>query len=299
MPKPETSGRIIVFGDVIDDVVAVPQIAIRIDTDTPASIRHLAGGSAANTAAWLGSVGADVDFIGRVGASDLQRHQQLLINAGVRQRLSADLLLPTGTIVVIVDGDRRTMLTERGANAALDPADVTDQLLAGARLLHLTGYSLFGLPDSSAVGSLIERARSAGVEVSLDPGSAGFIRDYGPAKFLAAIAGASIIFPSLDEGRVLTGLDDPRLIAERLSRSFDLVALTVGSNGVVLARPGQKPTLIPAVMVPLVDPTGAGDAFTAGFLDSWVRTGNATTAALAGVGVAAHAVTVIGGRPSA
>ncbi|MCC6854982.1 MAG: hypothetical protein IT189_02860, partial [Microbacteriaceae bacterium] len=82
---PEAGQRIVCFGDLIDDVVAVPQGPIRDDTDTEASIRILPGGSAANTAAWLGSLGADVDFVGIVGSADVARHEASL--PGVRAHL--------------------------------------------------------------------------------------------------------------------------------------------------------------------------------------------------------------------
>ena len=69
-----TGSRIVVVGDVINDIVAVPRIPVRPDTDTPSSIRPRPGGSAANTAVWLGSRGAAVDFVGAVGAHDAAEH---------------------------------------------------------------------------------------------------------------------------------------------------------------------------------------------------------------------------------
>ncbi len=298
MPRRVDPGRVVVFGDVIDDVVAVPSGPIRPDTDTPTSIRYRAGGSAANTAAWLGSLGATVDFVGRVGAADVSRHGMSLQAAGVRPLLSMDAQLPTGTIVILVEGERRTMLTERGANAALNPDDVTDELLQGAAALHFTGYSLFGNQRADAVRSLIARARGAGLDVSVDPGSAGFIEDFGVADFLDTIDGATMVFPNLDEGKVLTGLSEPEDIVQALARRFEVVALTLGTDGVWVGRSdGSKPGHVGAVTVRVADPTGAGDAFSAGFLYSWLQSRNATTAAKAGVRVAARSVTVIGGRP--
>ena len=61
--------RIVCFGDIIDDVVVVPNGPIRDDTDTDSVIRNRPGGSPANTAAWLGSLGAAVDFVGVVGTA--------------------------------------------------------------------------------------------------------------------------------------------------------------------------------------------------------------------------------------
>src|SRR5690606_9632200 len=112
--------RIVCFGDLIDDVVVIPSGPVRDDTDTPSTIRFRPGGSAANTAAWLGALGASVDLVACVGRGDGLRHVEQL--GGVRAALAEHPELPTGTIVILVDGERRHMLTERGANQALDPA---------------------------------------------------------------------------------------------------------------------------------------------------------------------------------
>lgn len=290
MPDPGERRRIVCFGDIIDDVVVVPSGPIRDDTDTASVIRNRAGGSPANTAAWLGSLGAAVDFVGEVGAGDAARHAAGM--PGVTAHLREHPELPTGTIVVIVAGESRSMLTSRGANAALDPADVTGSLLASAAVLHLTGHAL--LNDAGAAGftALIARAREAGVAVSVSPGSVGFIADYGVDAFRAAIGGASILFPNLDEGRLLTGLAEPAEVAAALAADFEVAVLTMGAAGVLVD--GET---VAAVPTEVVDPTGAGDAFCAGFLEEWVRSGDPLAAARAGVVVAARAVGSIGARP--
>jgi sugar/nucleoside kinase (ribokinase family) len=290
------SGRIVVFGDVFDDIVVVPSHAIRPDTDTVSSIRRRAGGSAANTAAWLGSLGAPVDFIGLVGSGDAARHAAEL--PGVTAHLGEHPTLPTGTIVVIVEGETRTMLTEIGANAELTADSVTDALLDAAALIHFTGYSLFGSPQrAEAVARLFERARSAGVHVSVDPGSSGFIADFGADRFLEAITGAAFLFPNLEEGRLLTGLDDPMAVALSLAQRFDTVALTLDTDGVIVAQRGIGVERLPAVPAVVVDPTGAGDAFSAGFLAEWVRSRDAVAAASAGSLAGSWAVATTGARP--
>jgi sugar/nucleoside kinase (ribokinase family) len=293
---PDEPPRIVVFGDVIDDVIATPRGPIRADTDTPATIVRRAGGSAANMAAWLGRTGARVDFVGRVGVLDLERHTRLLREAGVRPMLAADHVLPTGTIVIIVEGDERSMLTERGANAALDPDSVSDSILDGASALHLTGYSLFGRTDTSGFKRLIKRAKSKGVHVSVDAGSAGFLADFGGQRFLNSIAGVDLLLPNLDEGKALTGLEDPEPIARKLAKKFPMVALTLGSAGIMLAGHGE-PVLIDVPPATRVDPTGAGDAFCAGFLSEWIATSDRVAAAKAGGRLAADAIGVVGGRP--
>lgn len=289
---------IIVFGDIIDDVVAVPSGPIRTDTDTASSIRFRPGGSAANTASWLGSVGAPVHFFGMVGRDDSARHTLDLMDRGVWPHLSAHPSLPTGAIVVIVDGETRTMLTERGANRVIDPDAITDELLATADILHLTGHTLFGMDNPERFTALIARAVAAGVRVCVDPGSVGYIADFGVEQALRFFEGASILVPNLDEGRALTGLTDPVAVAAALAERFELVALTLDTSGVVVARAGEEPVTIPAVRTDVVDPTGAGDAFTAGFLHGLFSGDAPDVAARAGVTLASRAVSSMGARPA-
>jgi sugar/nucleoside kinase (ribokinase family) len=291
------TGRIVVFGDVIDDILVVPSGPIRNDTDTPSSISHRPGGSAGNVASWLARQGAEVDFVGRVATSDVVRHSEVFAGYNVAARLTGDDVLPTGTIVVIVDGDSRSMLTDRGANDQFSADQVTDAMLEQASLVHFTGYSIYHGDHRDAIARLFDRAAALGVTVSVDPASAGSLVDFGVERFVGLIAGAGVLLPNLDEGRALTGLDDPSEVADALGRRFPLVALTMGNAGVIVAERGKPQVKVDAVRTQRVDPTGAGDAFSAGFLAEWVQSGDAVAAASAGVVVAAEAVTAVGARP--
>ena len=292
--------KVLVVGDVIDDVIVVPHGPIRSDTDTVSDIRFSAGGSAGNTASWLGHTGSDVTFVGMVGHADVPRHSAEFERYGVTPRLQSHPTLPTGAIIVLVDvlshPERRSMLTERGANDAIDLSAIE---VEGFAALHLTGYSLFKIVDAAPVVALIARARAAGLEVCVDPGSAGFLADYGVERFLAAIAGATILVPNLEEGQLLTGLTDPTEVAAALSTRFPLVALTLDRAGVLLAAAGSPPVSVPATSTTIVDPTGAGDAFTAGFLGAYLASGDAVAAAATGATLASRAVSALGARPIA
>src|SRR5690606_32955618 len=151
--------------------------------------------------------------------------------------------------------------------------------------------------DPEGVRRLLARARSAGTAVSLDPSSAGFLADFGVERFLNVMDAADILLPNLDEGRMLAGLDDPIEVVRAPSARFGIVALTLGEDGCVVTAPGVDPTLVEAVPAALVDPTGAGDSFSAGFLAEWVASRDPVAAARAGAAVAARAVAVIGARP--
>jgi sugar/nucleoside kinase (ribokinase family) len=297
------SPRVVVFGDVIDDIIVTPAGEIRPDTDTPARIERTPGGSAANSAAWLAWAGCHVDFVGRVHVTDLDRHRALLVEARVSPHLLGEPDLPTGAIVVIVSEDgTRTMLTQRGANAALTPRDIGVERLARATHLHFTGYSIFRHTRTADFPELIRRAHDAGVSVSVDPGSAGFIDDFGGDRFLEAIDGSDIIVPNLDEGRALTGLRDANDILDALLERFPLVALTLGHAGVTLGTNDGLRLSAPTRASTAIDTTGAGDAFCASFLAVLLREPLRDHDVLAralsrGLDAAALAVSGVGARP--
>ena len=283
----------LVVGDVIDDILVTPQTAIRVNTDTEARITTNPGGSAANFACWLGSLGEDVRFVGRVGASDIERHSTVLTSFGVQPHLQGDDKLPTGSIVVLVEGSNRSFLTDRGANANLEVSKIPASLFG--KLLYLSGYALLSVSEKD-IRDLIERAHALGAQVACDPGSAGFISDFGVNRFLETLKGVDILMPNLEEGRLLSGEDRPEVISAFLAERFNTVVLTMGSEGCVVQQ-GSEYIQLPAPAAESVDPTGAGDAFAAAFLKSFVAEQKIEKAARAGIRQGAIAVTIAGGRP--
>ena len=290
---------VLVVGDVIDDVVVRPQGPVTHDSDTRAVIARREGGSAANLSCWLAGTGVPVTFVGRVAAADVERHTAALAAFGVQARLVGDAREETGTIIILVDETgARTMFTDRAANLNLVPDDVPDGLVEQAGLLHLSGYSFVEDGVRQAAMALMARAAQAGVPVSVDPSSSAFLAEVGASEFLAWTAGAALSFPNLDEARVLTGLDDADAAAARLSEAYSLVAVTCGAEGAVLAQGGRVIGRVSGDPVAAMDTTGAGDAFCAGFLASWVTHGpDPLAAAREGTGLARDAVSRMGARP--
>lgn len=288
-----TSGRILLVGDVINDVVVRPLREGTPDSDTHADIRSCPGGSAANQAAWLGP---RARFAGRAGAADHGAHVRALRQHGVDVRLAADDRSPTGSIVVFVRPDgRRDMYTDRGANLCLTAGDLPDDLLDSVELLHVSGYALFDDGVRHAVEDLLERATRRGIGLSVDPASVGFLREFGAERFLDWARPAGLIFPNLDEGRFLTGLSTPDDVADALAERFAVVALTLGPDGALVRAEGERVRKA-AKRVTVVDTTGAGDAFCAGFLREWP--GDLTLATASGLELAARAVQRLGARPA-
>jgi len=285
---------IVVVGDVIEDVIVRPRRPIAPDTDTPAEIVRRPGGSGANVAAWLAHLGAPVRFAGRVGAGghDLP---------GVDARLAIDTERPTGAIVVLVDGGHRTMLTDRGANEALCAADLPPSLLDDAALLHVSGYTLFAPGPRGATLALMAAAREREIPISVDCASAAFLRD--APGFAEWIRDAAICFANEDEATVLgeAALRQPIVVIKRGAAGLTLRhAKGPGpfAEGPGPFAEGPGPLALPAVPADVVDPTGAGDAFCAGFLARHVAGDDVEACARAGLAAAAEAIARAGGRPS-
>jgi sugar/nucleoside kinase (ribokinase family) len=289
----------VVCGDVINDVLVKPLDGVTADSDTRAAIGARPGGSAANQAAWMAHLGADVVFAGRVGTRDAPYHRRELARAGVRARLAADREAETGSIVIMVAPDGgRTMFTDRGANLRLRRADVPARLLDGAAALHLTGYTFCEPPLLEVALHLIGQARDRGLAVTIDPGSAAFLARMGPAAFLRWTEGAALCFPNRDEAAVLTGETDPPAMAARLTRHYGAAVVKLGPAGCVLAVPGQAPVAIPAHPAEVTDTTGAGDAFCGAFVSRWLADpDDLMSAARYAVQIAATVVTRFGARP--
>lgn len=296
-------GALLVVGDVVTDVVARHRGPLASGTDTAAAIRTVPGGAGANVACWAAFEGcADVRLLGRVGADAAEWHGRALRASGVRPLLVTDPEAPTGTVICLVDSGasaERTFLTDSGASLRLAPEDWSPGLLDGVGRLHLSGYLFFSEPCRALVSVVLESARAAGVPVSVDPASAGFLGALGVDRFLELSAGVDVLLPSRDEACLLTGLPDPADAAAKLSRQFPLVVVKQGGAGALVARSGTVRAEVPARSARPRDTTGAGDAFTGAFLAALLAGTAPEVAAVAGCAAGAKAVERVGGRPSA
>ncbi|HZU13336.1 MAG TPA: sugar kinase [Chloroflexota bacterium] len=289
--------RIVILGDIITDTIVRPHGPIAPDSDTIASIDTRPGGSGANLASWLALLQGDVHLIARVGNDGPGRMRVEELRAGdVALHVTADEAAPTGAIVILVESPTsRSMLTDPGANRTLDAADIPPALFQPGAWFHHSGYCLVYRPRALELARRL--ARQHGMPISVDPSSAAFIRQMGPDTFLQCTRGSDLLFPNLEEGQILTGLTDPVEVARALARSYREVALKTGAAGAVWAG-GRETVRLPAEPAEVVDPTGAGDAFAAGFLHARLTGARPDEALRAGLHLAAQAVTRVGARPS-
>jgi sugar/nucleoside kinase (ribokinase family) len=294
----------LVCGDVINDLLVKPLDRVTAGSDTPAAIRARPGGSAANQASWMAHLGARVTFAGRVGARDADYHRSELTRVGVLTHLAVDPEADTGSIVIMIAPDgERTMFTDRGANHKLNKTDLPADLLDDADVLHLTGYTFCEPPLLEVARWLLGQARSRGLAITVDPGSAAFLAQLEPGAFLSWTDGAAVCFPNRDEAAVLVGEADPVTMAARLTRHYGMVALKLGGAGCLLAVPDEAPVHVAAHLARVRDTTGAGDAFCGAFMSRWLAgdphppAADLADAAEFAVRIAASVVTRFGARP--
>jgi sugar/nucleoside kinase (ribokinase family) len=294
----DRAGLALIVGDVMNDVVVRPHGPMAVGTDTPSEVVHSPGGSGSNQAAWLASLGGRVRFAGRVGAIDAGLHREALEALGVEVRLAVDHERATGSVVALVGPDgERSMFTDRGANLALDSEDLPLDLLEGAALLHVSGYLLFAAPSRAAVSVLWAAAAGAGLARSVDPASTAGLREIGSECFFSSTEGAELLFPNLDEGRLLAGAHEPEEIMSRLTSRYPVVALKLGRAGALVGSSAGELIQVEAPQVEVADSTGSGDAFCAGFLAAWLAGAGLEESSHRAVAASSLSVNQLGARP--
>src|SRR4051794_38686170 len=199
--------RVVVIGDLMTDAVAHATLPLARGSDTPAAVTMHGGGSGANIAAWMAADGGDVAFVGRRGSDIAGRNRDMeLMGYGVDARLVMDAERPTGTCVVLVThkGDR-TMLSDPGANAALLPEDIPQDLFSPGAHMHLSGYALLNEGARKAAMHALLQARKAQMSISVDGGSSSPLKRMGAEPFLEWTQGARLLIINTDQAEVLTG----------------------------------------------------------------------------------------------
>jgi sugar/nucleoside kinase (ribokinase family) len=290
--------RILIIGDVMLDVIVKPSGPIVLGSDRQARIETHAGGSAANQAAWVAHFGGEVTFVAKVGLNDVASHQATFVNSGVTPFLAVDESAITGVLVTLVDPDgQRSFLTDRAANQNLDIEDLPDSILEGVAILHLSGYSFFSTRSRAAVSDIVTRAKERGILITVDPGSAGFLAEGNRAEFFEWTKDASICFPNNDEARVLAGSEQPDVQRRVLNRHYPLVVIKRGELGAEACVDGEVRLHVAAPKVEVVDTTGAGDAFLAGFLTAVSKKQTLEAALRAAIQAGSNATKSFGGRP--
>jgi sugar/nucleoside kinase (ribokinase family) len=221
------------------------------------------GSSSAIFACGATRLGLKVAFIGIVGDDLFGRFMsQALAQRGVDiSPIVIDPYQRTGISVILNRGSDRAILTYPGAIASLRAEQVSDDLLRGARHLHIASYFLQTALQPN-LPELLERAHAFGLTTSLDPNWDPHERWQGFDQLLPRV---DVLLPNQAEAISLSGGGDLDQAVLRLSQKCPVVAVKLGPDG-ALARQGLDAVRAPAIPLQVVDTVGAGDSFDTGFL---------------------------------
>ncbi len=262
------SQKIVSLGEVLVEVMR-PERGQPLNR--PGTFRGpFASGAPLIFAAAAGRLGAETRFAGVRGDDafgDLCEHH--LQACGVTPHLRVAGTHATGVAFVAYqnDGDRDFLFhLQASAAALLEPGDVTDELVADAAWLHVTGSTLaVSASARAACEQAAQKAKARGATVSFDPNLRPQLMNPTEVRRVCGpvLAAADVVLPSGSEAALLLGLDDARRACRDLADRGKIVVFKDGERGCTLFE-GESETQVASIQVDERDPTGAGDAFAAG-----------------------------------
>lgn len=247
------------------------------------------GGGAYITAAHLAGLGRRTGLVGRLGLDPLSLELTDELEASGIDLSCLERMADAGpqvTVAMPFKGERAFLTRRAGAALPLS----LEQAFASARggHLHIAEYAtLHERPDLPAL------ARAFGLSISLDPSWDEAL--IGSGELLDRCRGIDVLLPNLAEAEAMTGSSDPEAALRQLQSFVPTVALKAGPEGAFAIGPDDTLVHEPAPSVPVIDTTGAGDAFNAGFLDAWLSAAPITACLKQGVAQGSRVVQGVGG----
>jgi sugar/nucleoside kinase (ribokinase family) len=282
--------------DVIARINVSPQ-KINYGSDTASRISTSSGGAAGNVAAWLTRTDARSTIVSHVGddpagAAIVAEFNSLGVSHG-------DLVMPgetSGVVVVLVDSSgERTMFPDKGANSRLTVTDLPD--LAAFQAVYISGYALLNPLARDGVLAMIEKIKADGLPIYFDPASVGAMKDVSDKELHTWFSMMDVLLLNEEESIYLTGSVDIERALDYLLDFSQVVVIKRGSAGAIAKARGFDSISLAAVATTVIDTTGAGDSFAAGFIASYSKNHDLTAALQAGGELAAGCVAIVGGRP--
>ncbi|VUT27542.1 MAG: putative sugar kinase [Candidatus Syntrophoarchaeum sp. GoM_oil] len=279
-----------------DRLYMVEQIAAPGEEIGIINVAESSGGSSANTIAGLSRLGLSCGFLGSVGDDPEGEKiiKDLLDDRVDTTRIKRVSSKRSGTVIGFVDQTgERTLYVDAGANDDLGLEDIDLEYLKSASLIHTSSFV-----DKDQLGMQIELAKrlKGDLEISFSPGMLCFKYSFDDLREL--IGHATITFVSENELLTLTGLELDDACDLLANVSDGIIAVTLGKGGSYIAE-GNVHIKVPAEPVSpdeVIDTTGAGDAYAAGFIYSYLKGNDLETCGRIGSKVASYAIRGIGAR---
>ena len=265
--------------------------------DTQAFITTQGGGAAANVARWLAHMGCDTFLCSRVADDTNGLILQKELDAfNVRH---SDYRVPhekTGTVVVLVSEDgERTMFPDSGSNSGLSSADLPP--LDGFTAAYLSDYALINSQSRTNVLEMIQILKAKGIPLVFDPGTVGALRRIPNSMLQEWIRMMDILLLNEEEALYISQISDLHGALIALATKAPVVVIKRGAAGVTAISEQVRTVELPALDVEVIDTTGAGDSFAAGFIASWFDEGIVEKAVENGIAQASRCCAMVGARP--
>jgi sugar/nucleoside kinase (ribokinase family) len=297
---PEGDLDVLAIGETLVDFISEEEAESLREAYT---FRKYQGGSPANIAVNVAKLGGTSAVISKTGIGNFGQFLKAeLQRAGVvTDYLVMDHLVRTTVIFISRTEGTPDFEAFRAGDYKLEPAEVNREAIARARVVHASTFALSREPCRSSVEKAFQLAEERGKIISLDPNYSRRIwPNYREARDVVEhmLGYATITKPSLDDaGRVFGAGERPEAYIERFHEMGPpIVVLTMGSDGILLSQGGEV-TYVPARDVEVVDATGAGDSFWAGFLTAFLDGKSLKRCALFAREIVEQKLTTVGPLP--
>jgi sugar/nucleoside kinase (ribokinase family) len=261
---------------------------------------EMSGGSAANTMCGVASFGGSAAYIGKVSDDELGRvfgHDCRAVGVQFRPGAPADGT-PTGRCIIVVTPDaQRTMNTYLGVSSLLCPSDIDTDTVAVGQVLYMEGY-LYDRPEAKDAFRLAARVAHENDRLVSLTLSDSFCVDRHRADFRALVSDeVDLLFGNEDELMSLYEVETMDEALQAVRRDCSLAVVTVGADGCIVVTPDDMLRAPAQPVRHVLDTTGAGDLFAAGFLFGYTRHRSLAECANFGAIAAAEVISHVGPRP--
>ncbi len=281
--------------DVVAQIPTSPH-ELHLGNDTRTLISTHGGGAAGNTASWLAVLGNDVTMVGRIGNDTAGSAITAEFDAlGISYGNIVKEGLHTGVVVCLVDpSGERTMLADNGANAGLKVSDLP--ALDDVDAIYLSGYAPLAPLSREGVLEMVRTINSREIPIVFDPATVGGMQGVPVEEILSWCALMDTVIMNEEEAIYLSGLSDCESALNFFVELTPRAIIKRGSAGAIGLERGGQIISVAAKTSAVVDTTGAGDAFAAGFTDAFTGRRDFSYALERASAVAGHCVAIVGAR---